>query len=192
MANIYKNAKVDLTTTNNTTVYTAPSNSRAIIKSILVSEDSNNADTITLTVTDAADAVFSLFKEKAISAKATNELLTQPLVLLESEALKAQAATANRLHVVVSISVIGRDYGGKMVSFVEKGKTDAIVNGTVIKDVEIETEVTVKNIKTNVEYKSDKEAEDDVNDPGTDTKQEDISRSVNIKVAKLPDVSSQS
>ena len=69
-----------------------------------------------------------------------------------------------------------------MVSFVEKGKTDAIVNGTVIKDVEIETEVTVKNIKTNVEYKSDKEAEDDVNDPGTDTKQEDISRSVNIVV----------
>ena len=49
MANIYKNAKVDLTTTNNTTVYTAPSNSRAIIKSILVSEDSNNADTITPT-----------------------------------------------------------------------------------------------------------------------------------------------
>jgi len=79
-----------------------------------------------------------------------------------------------------------------MVSFVEKGKTDAIVNGTVIKDVEIETEVTVKNVKTNVEYKSDKEAEDDVNDPNTDTKQEDISRSVNIKVAKLPDVSSQS
>ena len=79
-----------------------------------------------------------------------------------------------------------------MVSFVEKGKTDAIVNGTVIKDVEIETEVTVKNLKTNVEYKSDKEAEDDVNDPSTDTKQEDISRSVNIKVAKLPDVSSES
>ena len=109
MANIYKNAKVDLTTTNNTTIYTAPSNSRAIIKSILVSEDSNNADTVTLTITDAADAVFSLFKEKAISAKTTNELLTQPLVLLESEVLKAQAATANRLHVVVSILEISRD-----------------------------------------------------------------------------------
>lgn len=109
MANIYKNAKVDLTTTNNTTIYTAPSNSRAIIKSILVSEDSNNADTITFTITDAADAVFSLFKEKAISAKATNELLTQPLILLESEVLKAQAATADRLHVVVSILEISRD-----------------------------------------------------------------------------------
>mgnify|MGYP001362636899 CR=1 FL=1 len=79
-----------------------------------------------------------------------------------------------------------------MVSFVEKGKTEVIVNGTVIKDVEIETEVTVKNLKTNAEYKSDEEAESDVNNPGTDTKQEDISRSVNIKVAKLPDVISKS
>ena len=108
MANIYKNAKVDLTTTNNTTIYTAPSNSRAIIKSILVSEDSNNADTITFTITDLADAVFSLFKEKAISAKATNELLTQPLILLESEVLKAQKFN-DRLHVVVSIVGNSRD-----------------------------------------------------------------------------------
>ena len=48
------------------------------------------------------------------------------------------------------------------------------------------------NLKTNAEYKSDEEAESDVNNPGTDTKQEDISRSVNIKVAKLPDVISKS
>ena len=79
-----------------------------------------------------------------------------------------------------------------MVSFVEKGKVDTIVNGVVIEKIDIETEVTVKNLKTNKEYSSDKEAEDDVNDPSTDTKQEDISRSVNIKVAKMPDVLSES
>jgi len=79
-----------------------------------------------------------------------------------------------------------------MVSFVEKGKVDTIVNGKVIEKIDIETEVTVKNLKTNKEYSSDKEAEDDVNDPSTDTKQEDISRSVNIKVAKMPDVISKS
>jgi|TARA_X000001316_G_C920637_1_gene34820 hypothetical protein len=79
-----------------------------------------------------------------------------------------------------------------MVSFVEKGKVDTIVNGVVIEKIDIETEVTVKNLKTNKEYSSDKEAEDDVNDPSTDTKQEDISRSVNIKVAKMPDVISKS
>jgi|TARA_R110001599_G_scaffold353499_1_gene593353 hypothetical protein len=79
-----------------------------------------------------------------------------------------------------------------MVSFVEKGKVDTIVNGQVIEKIDIETEVTVKNLKTNKEYSSDKEAEDDVNDSSTDTKQEDISRSVNIKVAKMPDVVSES
>ena len=59
-------------------------------------------DTLTVTVTDTADAVFSLFKTKAIGANATVELLTAPLVMEESEVLKVTAATANRLHVVLS------------------------------------------------------------------------------------------
>jgi len=44
-----------------------------------------------------------LFKTKSISANTTVELLTGPLVLEESEVLKVTAATANRLHVVVSV-----------------------------------------------------------------------------------------
>ena len=102
MANSFVNKKVDLTTTSATTLYTVPDATTAIIKSIIVSEDSGNADTITVTITDTADAVFSLFKTKSISANATTELLTAPLVLEESEVLKVTAATANRLHVVLS------------------------------------------------------------------------------------------
>ena len=102
MANTFVNKKVDLTTTSATTLYTVPAATTAIIKSILVSEDSGNADTITVTITDTADAVFSLFKTKSISANGTTELLTAPLVLEESEVLKVTAATANRLHVVLS------------------------------------------------------------------------------------------
>ena len=102
MANTFVNKKVDLTTTSATTLYTVPSATTAIIKSIIVSEDSGNADTITVTITDTASAVFSLFKTKSISANATTELLTAPLVLEESEILKVTAATANRLHVVLS------------------------------------------------------------------------------------------
>ena len=102
MANSFVNKKVDLTTTSATTLYTVPDATTAIIKSILVSEDSGNADTITVTITDTSDAVFSLFKTKAISANATTELLTAPLILQESEVLKVTAATANRLHVVLS------------------------------------------------------------------------------------------
>jgi len=71
MANIYNNAKVDLTTTSETTLYTTPSNSRAIVKSILVSNDAGSAATITATLTDAASAVFSLFKVKSIASNTT-------------------------------------------------------------------------------------------------------------------------
>tara|TARA_R110001606_G_scaffold128528_3_gene263065 strand:- start:856 stop:1197 length:342 start_codon:yes stop_codon:yes gene_type:complete len=102
LANTFINKKVDLTATSATTLYTVPTATTAIIKSIIVSEDSGNADTITVTITDTADAVFSLFKTKAVSANATVELLTAPLVLQESEILKVTAATANRLHVILS------------------------------------------------------------------------------------------
>ena len=102
MANSFVNKKVDLTSTSATTLYTVPSATTAVIKSILVSEDSGNADTITVTITDTSSNVFSLFKTKAISANATSELLSAPLVLEESEILKGTAATANRLHVVLS------------------------------------------------------------------------------------------
>ena len=102
MSNAFVNKKVDLTSTSATTLYTVPTATTAVLKSILVSEDSGNADTITLTLTDADAAVFSLFKTKAISANATTELLTAPLVVEESEIIKVTAATANRLHVVLS------------------------------------------------------------------------------------------
>ena len=103
MANTYVNAKKDLTATTATTLYTCATATTAIVKSILVSEDSGNADTITVTITDADSAVFSLFKVKAIGANTTVELLTAPLVGQEAEIVKVTAATADRLHVVASI-----------------------------------------------------------------------------------------
>tara|TARA_R110002126_G_scaffold110364_2_gene247660 strand:- start:3419 stop:3742 length:324 start_codon:yes stop_codon:yes gene_type:complete len=102
MPNNYKNAKVDLTTTSATTLYTCPAATTSLVKSILVSEDTGSADTITVTITDADAAVFSLYKVKAVAANTTVELLTAPLVVQENEILKFTAATANRLHVVAS------------------------------------------------------------------------------------------
>ena len=100
------NAKVDLTTTDNTTLYTAPSNSdfnASVINSILVSDDSGSGDTITVTMINTSSAIFSVFKVKAVSGNTTVELLTKDLILQSGEILKVQAATANRLHVVASI-----------------------------------------------------------------------------------------
>ena len=109
MANVFTNAKKDLTTNGATTVYTVPASTTGIVKSILVSEDSGNADTITLTLTDASANVFSLFKTKSISANETIELLSQPIILQESEIIKATAATGNRLHIVLSVLQINRE-----------------------------------------------------------------------------------
>ena len=109
MANIYRNAKLDLTTTSETVLYTVPSDSRAIVKSILVCDDSNNGSTITLTLTDASSNVFVLFDVKSIAGHATEQLLSEPLILQESEVLTATAADANRLHVVASILEINRE-----------------------------------------------------------------------------------
>ena len=101
MENNYKNSKVDLTSTSITTLYTCPASTTAIMKSILVSDDSGSGDTITLTITSGSD-VFSMYKVKAVGANGTVELLTAPLVVQASEILKVTAATANRLHVVAS------------------------------------------------------------------------------------------
>jgi hypothetical protein len=105
MANVYTNAKKNLTNTSATTLYTAPALTTSIIKSILVSEYSGNADTITVTITDTASTpvTFSLFKTKAVGANVTTELLTSPLIVRTGEIIKITAATANRLQVVASI-----------------------------------------------------------------------------------------
>jgi hypothetical protein len=108
MANIYLNAKLDLTTTSITTLYTCPSNSRAIVKSILVCNDSADVSTITVTLTDVTPDIFSLFNS-SVSPGTTDELLNGPLILKESEILKVTAANANRLHVVASILEINRE-----------------------------------------------------------------------------------
>ena len=104
------NAKVDLTTTDLTTLFTVPSDAdfnAAIVNSILVSEDSGNADTITVTLVSGSDT-FSLFKVKAVGANTTVELLSKDLILQSGEILKVQAATANRLHVVASIQELSK------------------------------------------------------------------------------------
>ena len=102
MASFYKNAKVDLTSTGVTTLYTAPAATTAIFKSLVVADDSGSTSNITVTLTDSASAVFVLYNVKATVANGTVELLTQPLVVQESEILKVTAANANRLHVIGS------------------------------------------------------------------------------------------
>ena len=53
MANSFKNKKVDLTTTDNTTLYTTPTANVALVKSILVSNDAGSGCNLDVTLTDS-------------------------------------------------------------------------------------------------------------------------------------------
>jgi hypothetical protein len=104
------NAKVDLTGTTATTLFTVASDADfnvAIVSSILVSNDQGSADTITVTI-ESGGATFSLFKVEEVGAVSTRELLTRDLVLQSGDVLKVQAATINRLHVVASIQELSK------------------------------------------------------------------------------------
>ena len=52
---------------------------------------------------DSSSNIFTLFKSKTIATNTTTELLSQPLIVQEDEAIKVQASDANELHVVASI-----------------------------------------------------------------------------------------
>ena len=73
------------------------------------------------------------------------------------------------------------------MAFKEEGSIEYIeVDGKKVPVVKCEAEIILRNTKTNYEYGSDKEAEDDIANPDTDTVREDVTRSVKIKVAKMP------
>ena len=103
MANAFINKKVDLTTTDITTLYTVPTATAAIIKSLLACNDAGSACTLTVTITDTSSAVFKVYNLHSIDSNTTAELLDKPLIMQESEVLKVTAGDANELHVIASI-----------------------------------------------------------------------------------------
>ena len=111
MANVFKSAMVDITTTDLTTIITVPTADASatppvppttdVVKSLLICNDSGSTTLVDVEVVRAS-ATFEVFKAKSIATNTTTELLTQPLVLQESDVLKVQANAANQVHIVAS------------------------------------------------------------------------------------------
>jgi hypothetical protein len=108
MANIYKNEKTSLTTTALTTLYTVPSNSRAIVKSLLVAEDAGSTAVVKVTLVDAAAASFVVDNDVDLAADQKEQVLSEPLIMKESEILKVQASSG-AVDVIASILEINRE-----------------------------------------------------------------------------------
>ena len=108
MANIYKNEKTSLTNTDLTTLYTVPSNSRAIVKSLLITEDAAGSAVVKATLTDAAGTAFVIDNDINLTANQKEQVLSEPLIMQESEILKVQASSG-QADVIASILEINRE-----------------------------------------------------------------------------------
>jgi len=108
------NAKIDLTTTDQETLYTSPSNADfnvSVINSILVINTSSSASTIEIIlVGDGLDGsgsvsnhTFNIVRQLSVAANTTVELLTKDLILNSGEVIKVTAGHADRLHIILSI-----------------------------------------------------------------------------------------
>ena len=73
------------------------------------------------------------------------------------------------------------------MTFEEKGEFlgYTTIDGKQVPKYRGKTIVKLYNTQTNKEYNSDKEADDDIANPATDTVQEDIRRDVKVTVPKL-------
>ena len=73
------------------------------------------------------------------------------------------------------------------MSFKEEGSVAyTMINGKKVPVVKCETEVVLRNTRTNTEYNSDEEAENDIADSTTPTIREEVTRSLKIHVAAMP------
>ena len=95
MANSFVNKKADLTSNSATTLYTVPSFSTAVIKSILVT----SAGTPSVTVTNNS---ITAIKSAALTANVTTELLTQPLVVEGGNSFTVLSSTTDSFDVAIS------------------------------------------------------------------------------------------
>ena len=95
MANSFKNKKVDLITTDLTTLYTVPTATTTVVKSILVT----SAGTPTVTVTNNS---ITAIKSAALTANVTTELLNNPLVVEGGKTFTVQASTTDSFDVAIS------------------------------------------------------------------------------------------
>ena len=114
MSDVYKNRSVILANTAKTTVYTVPTADvsttppqkpvQAIIRSIRICNVSGGAVTADVVNTDTSvGSDINITSVLSIAANTATEILSQPLVVENSDAIKVTASAGGALHVIVSV-----------------------------------------------------------------------------------------
>ena len=109
MANRYKNANFDLTTTDVTDIYTTPSESRAIIQNIHVANVGAGNTEIKAFIYDNSASRAYQFAEHTVNSGDSRSISDGSIVLEENDKLQLQAASANIFEGTCAILEINRD-----------------------------------------------------------------------------------
>ena len=104
----YKNAGINLNTTDTTTVLTSPSSARLLVKQIQVDNASGSPVNLSVQFTDSSASLTFRIRNKAIPANEVVDIINQTLVLEEGDSLKMTAGTANELQGIISYAQIDR------------------------------------------------------------------------------------
>ena len=103
MANSYKFKGVALASASETALLTSAANEVIIIKSIRVTNNTANTPTLSLDVLDSsASTEFTILKTQSLAANTSVELLSVPLVLENSDSLKATVSSSDSVHFGIS------------------------------------------------------------------------------------------
>ena len=105
----YKNQGFNLSTTDSTTVLTAPTTGRLLVKQIQASSGNNNALSLVTQIVDtsASNAVFRIGNQ-SIPANSTLDIITNVLVLEEGDSIKMTCSTADEIQGVISYALLDR------------------------------------------------------------------------------------
>ena len=108
MANIYKNAFYDPTGTSAETVYTVPSNARAIIQNIQITNESGSK-VVKSSVTDSSASTDYQIAYADISGPTICNIAKGPVILEENDILKIETSVTSGISGIISILEINRD-----------------------------------------------------------------------------------
>jgi hypothetical protein len=107
MANIYKNAFYDPTSTSAETVYTVPSDSRAIVQNIQITNESGSK-VAKVSITDSSATTDYQVAYADITGPTICNLAKGPIVLEENDVLKIESSVTSGISAIVSILEINR------------------------------------------------------------------------------------
>ena len=102
MSNTYKSTFFDLTTTNQTTVYTVPAGVKALVRTIQLTNHTGNTN-VEVFVTDTSATLTVEIAHITMSARSTENFAKGTIVLDPEDILKITADTANRITGTIAV-----------------------------------------------------------------------------------------